>query len=209
MGLLMLNVRQVDPPTSPDFPMQIHNLVLESESGGRVGVKDEPEIKSKRKSNSCATVEEMGKDFKGGFWEESLRVRKLIQHHFDLNGASHARNLRLEQFCHHGFVMGKASEWCSIEYTFKPVPDHWANQAYWGKFSFGDYISYSNGNPWNLEVDAVVNSTNENMVEAQCITGLHAAAGPGLAEECAALMLIFLYSRVEEEEEVKKGSVGA
>ncbi|BBH00482.1 hypothetical protein Prudu_010471, partial [Prunus dulcis] len=86
MGLLMLNVRQVDPPTSPDFPMQIHNLVLESESGGRVGVKDEPEIKSKRKSNSCATVEEMGKDFKGGFWEESLRVRKLIQHHFDLNG---------------------------------------------------------------------------------------------------------------------------
>ncbi|KAI5341295.1 hypothetical protein L3X38_020569 [Prunus dulcis] len=82
MGLLMLNVRQVDPPTSPDFPMQIHNLVLESESGGRVGVKDEPEIKSKRKSNSCATVEEMGKDFKGGFWEESLRVRKLIQHHF-------------------------------------------------------------------------------------------------------------------------------
>ncbi|BBN68154.1 hypothetical protein Prudu_305S000100 [Prunus dulcis] len=56
-------------------------------TGGRVGVKDEPEIKSKRKSNSCATVEEMGKDFKGGFWEESLRVRKLIQHHFDLNAS--------------------------------------------------------------------------------------------------------------------------
>ncbi|KAI5341296.1 hypothetical protein L3X38_020570 [Prunus dulcis] len=27
-----------------------------------------------------------------------------------ISGASHARNLRLEQFCHHGFVMGKASE---------------------------------------------------------------------------------------------------
>ena len=86
MGLLMLNLRQVDPPTSPDFPMQIHNSDSESESGGEVGVEDEPENKSKRKSNSCATVEEMGKDFKGGFWEESLRVGKLIQHHFDFNG---------------------------------------------------------------------------------------------------------------------------
>ncbi|CAL9014730.1 unnamed protein product [Prunus brigantina] len=87
MGLLMLNLRQVDSPTSPDFPMQIHNSDSESGSGGgRVGVKDEPENKIKRKSNSCAMVEEMGKGFKGGFWEESLRVRKLIQHHFDLNG---------------------------------------------------------------------------------------------------------------------------
>ncbi|KAI8536675.1 hypothetical protein RHMOL_Rhmol10G0275400 [Rhododendron molle] len=44
------------------------------------------------------------------------------------------------------------------------------------------------GNPWNLEVDAVVNSTNENLDEAHSSPGLHAAAGPGLAEECAALM---------------------
>ncbi|KAI5341292.1 hypothetical protein L3X38_020575 [Prunus dulcis] len=153
MGLLMLNVRQVDPPTSPDFPMQIHNLVLESESGGRVGVKDEPEIKSKRKSNSCATVEEMGKDFKGGFWEESLRVRKLIQHHFDLNGASHARNLRLEQFCHHGFVMGKASEAGFGKEMYKILSGAalsiLLNRSLIigqtrGKFSFGDYISDSN-----------------------------------------------------------------
>nr|XP_043640180.1 protein GDAP2 homolog isoform X2 [Erigeron canadensis] len=43
------------------------------------------------------------------------------------------------------------------------------------------------GNPWNLEVDAVVNSTNENMDEAHCTPGLHSAAGPGLAEECATL----------------------
>ncbi|KAL3511072.1 hypothetical protein ACH5RR_030473 [Cinchona calisaya] len=43
------------------------------------------------------------------------------------------------------------------------------------------------GNPWNLEVDAVVNSTNENLDEAQSSPGLHAAAGPGLAEECATL----------------------
>ncbi|XP_027360093.1 protein GDAP2 homolog isoform X2 [Abrus precatorius] len=43
------------------------------------------------------------------------------------------------------------------------------------------------GNPWNLEVDAVVNSTNEILDEAHSSPGLHAAAGPGLAEECATL----------------------
>ncbi|XP_047937730.1 protein GDAP2 homolog isoform X2 [Salvia hispanica] len=43
------------------------------------------------------------------------------------------------------------------------------------------------GNPWNLEVDAVVNSTNENLDEAHSSPGLHAAAGPNLAEECATL----------------------
>eukprot|EP00262_Sarcandra_glabra_P004438 TRINITY_DN1546_c0_g2_i1.p1 TRINITY_DN1546_c0_g2~~TRINITY_DN1546_c0_g2_i1.p1 ORF type:complete len:564 (-),score=107.66 TRINITY_DN1546_c0_g2_i1:213-1904(-) len=43
------------------------------------------------------------------------------------------------------------------------------------------------GNPWNLEVDAVVNSTNENLDEGHSSPGLHAAAGPGLAEECATL----------------------
>ncbi|CAL9038378.1 uncharacterized protein LOC135645536 [Musa acuminata AAA Group] len=43
------------------------------------------------------------------------------------------------------------------------------------------------GNPWNLEVDAVVNSTNESLDEAHSSPGLHVAAGPGLAEECASL----------------------
>ncbi|KAJ6833065.1 protein GDAP2-like protein [Iris pallida] len=43
------------------------------------------------------------------------------------------------------------------------------------------------GNPWNLEVDAVVNSSNESLDEAHSSPGLHAAAGPGLAEECATL----------------------
>ncbi|CAM8876637.1 unnamed protein product [Rhodiola kirilowii] len=43
------------------------------------------------------------------------------------------------------------------------------------------------GNPWNIEVDAVVNSTNENLDEAHSSPGLHAAAGPNLAEECATL----------------------
>ncbi|XP_047958348.1 protein GDAP2 homolog isoform X2 [Salvia hispanica] len=43
------------------------------------------------------------------------------------------------------------------------------------------------GNPCVLEVDAVVNSTNESLDESQSSPGLHAAAGPVLAEECATL----------------------
>lgn len=43
---------------------------------------------SRSSSKRCATVEEMGEVFKGDVWEESLRVRKLIQNHFLLNGTS-------------------------------------------------------------------------------------------------------------------------
>ncbi|MFS7960578.1 putative pseudouridine synthase, RsuA/RluA, pseudouridine synthase, catalytic domain superfamily [Helianthus anomalus] len=48
------------------------------------------------------------------------------------------------------------------------------------------------GNPWNLEVDVVVNSTNENMDKAHCSPGLHDAAVPGLAEECATMDPVLL-----------------
>ncbi|XP_031490536.1 uncharacterized protein LOC116257716 isoform X2 [Nymphaea colorata] len=43
------------------------------------------------------------------------------------------------------------------------------------------------GQPWSLDVDAVVNSTNEALDEAHSSPGLHAAAGPGLADECRML----------------------
>eukprot|EP00245_Coleochaete_scutata_P002972 TRINITY_DN14230_c0_g1_i2.p1 TRINITY_DN14230_c0_g1~~TRINITY_DN14230_c0_g1_i2.p1 ORF type:complete len:568 (-),score=92.07 TRINITY_DN14230_c0_g1_i2:462-2165(-) len=43
------------------------------------------------------------------------------------------------------------------------------------------------GAPWPLEVDAVVNTTNESLDEAHSSPGLHAAAGPSLAEECISL----------------------
>ncbi|KAM1565404.1 hypothetical protein ACFX1Z_044218 [Malus domestica] len=173
MGLLMLNLRQVDPPTSPDFYMQIENLGSDSDSenGGGVERETEPQGKSKRKSSSCATVEEMGKEFGGGgFWEESRRVRKFIQHHFDLNGASRVRNLPPAQFCRHGFVMGKASEAGFGNEMYKILSGaalsimlnrsliigqtrHIAIYVFFcahigvaccrGKFPFGDYISYS------------------------------------------------------------------
>lgn len=37
-------------------------------------------------NQECASVEKMGDDFRGGFKEQSLRVRRIIQQHFDVNG---------------------------------------------------------------------------------------------------------------------------
>lgn len=96
MGLLMLSLRTVDSPPNPtdvDFPVQ---LEVEEESsgpvsGGEAEAEDEVVVVEKRggkseTERSCATVEEMGKAFHGGFWNESLRVRRIIQDHFALYG---------------------------------------------------------------------------------------------------------------------------
>lgn len=98
MGLLMLSLRTVDSPPNPtdvDFPVQ---LEVEEESSGPVSggeaeaeAEDEVVVVEKRggkseTERSCATVEEMGKAFHGGFWNESLRVRRIIQDHFALYG---------------------------------------------------------------------------------------------------------------------------
>lgn len=40
----------------------------------------------KTQNQECASVEQMGDGFRGGFQEQSLRVRKIIQAHFDVNG---------------------------------------------------------------------------------------------------------------------------
>lgn len=37
-------------------------------------------------------------------------MRKIIESHFAINGASRVRSLPPEEFCRHGFVLGKASE---------------------------------------------------------------------------------------------------
>ncbi|KAK6155402.1 hypothetical protein DH2020_009650 [Rehmannia glutinosa] len=67
-------------------------------------------LKEDNVGKNCATVEEMGEIFSRGYMEESLRVRKIINNHFALNGASRVRELHPEEFCNHGFVIGKASE---------------------------------------------------------------------------------------------------
>ncbi|XP_022990922.1 uncharacterized protein LOC111487669 [Cucurbita maxima] len=101
---------------------------------------------------SCATVEKMGEAFKDGVWKESLRVRKIIQNHFYLNGASRVRQLPPEQFCKHGFVMGKSSEAGFGNEMYKILTagalSIMLNRSLIigqtrGKFPFGDYISYS------------------------------------------------------------------
>ncbi|KAL4573774.1 hypothetical protein LXL04_020591 [Taraxacum kok-saghyz] len=63
----------------------------------------------------------------------------------------------------------------------QPLEAHCPHQQI--RFSNSFNLSAINEN----EVDAVVNSTNENLDETQCSPGLHATAGPGLAEECATL----------------------
>ncbi|THF97992.1 hypothetical protein TEA_007541 [Camellia sinensis var. sinensis] len=63
------------------------------------------------------------------------------------------------------------------------------------------------GYPWNLEVDAVVNSTNENLDEAHSSPGLHAAAGPGLAEDCATLFECFFFQSLSSKLSLFLGTV--
>ncbi|XP_057445793.1 uncharacterized protein LOC130737937 [Lotus japonicus] len=101
----------------------------------------------------CLTVEEMGKDFRRGVGKESLRVRTIIQKHFVANGASRVRDLPPEQFCSHGFVLGKTSEAGFGNEMYKVLTaaalSVMLNRSLIigqtrGKYPFGDYISYSN-----------------------------------------------------------------
>lgn len=109
----------------------------------------------KAASMSCATVEEMGVVFgaNSSSWKENLRVRKLIQHHFDVNGASRVRQLLPDQFCRHGFVIAKASEAGFGNEMYKILNaaalSIMLNRSLIigqtrGKYPFGDYITYTN-----------------------------------------------------------------
>lgn len=84
-GLLMLALRPVDdPPMDVDFPsLSRSSVVAVAPENGNRGQTKRGGGEWERK---CATVEEMGEVFKGGFWKESLRVRTIIEDHFALNG---------------------------------------------------------------------------------------------------------------------------
>ncbi|XP_062152723.1 uncharacterized protein LOC133861040 [Alnus glutinosa] len=151
-GLLMLALRPVDdPPMDVDFPsLSRSSVVAVAPENGNRGQTKRGGGESERK---CATVEEMGEVFKGGFWKESLRVRTIIEDHFALNGASRVRGLPPEQFCRHGFVMGKSSEAGFGNEMYKVLTAATLsiilNRSLIigqtrGKYPFGDYISYSN-----------------------------------------------------------------
>lgn len=148
-GLLLLALRSVDIPSDGAlFP----NLRGEEKEAGSIA--GFVELKAPGEgTKSCATVEEMGESFKGdGVLEGSLKVRRMIQQHFTLNGASRVRGLPPEEFCRHGFVLGKASEAGFGNEMYKIL-----NAAALSimlnrsliigqtrdRYPFGDYITYS------------------------------------------------------------------
>ncbi|KAI3503615.1 hypothetical protein L1887_32061 [Cichorium endivia] len=98
IGILFLTLRSLDDPSS--FTTHHFTTTITQQEDER------PTTKSK----GCATVEEMGDDFRAGFLEQSLRVRSIIRRHFDLNGAARIRDLPPLEFCKQGFVIAKASE---------------------------------------------------------------------------------------------------
>ncbi|CAK7328355.1 unnamed protein product [Dovyalis caffra] len=167
LGLLILTLRSIDPPETTHLLPEIKQDSSSSSSSISISSKNAavgPVIgRNVRRggggggggsSKSCATVEEMGKSFKGGqVWKESLRVRKIIADHFDLNGATRVRDLPPEQFCRHGFVLAKASEAGLGNEMYKILSaaalSVMLNRSLIigqtrGKYPFGDYISYSN-----------------------------------------------------------------
>ncbi|XWS32606.1 hypothetical protein CRYUN_Cryun22dG0004400 [Craigia yunnanensis] len=126
---------------------------LEPREIKRDGVLSSAEAPKKAPAKSCATVEEMGKVFEGRILKESLRVRRIIQRHFSINGAPRIRELPPEQFCRHGFVIGKASEAGFGNEMYKLLTaaalSVMLNRSLIigqtrGKYPFGDYILYSN-----------------------------------------------------------------
>ncbi|KAJ9178858.1 hypothetical protein P3X46_010707 [Hevea brasiliensis] len=165
-GLLMLILRSVDPPSHGAVFLSSLEVEGDNRGGVRGGLNSSFALRNgtisevndvyKQRSGglkSCATVEEMGEGFKGAVWKESLRVRRIIQEHFAVNGASRIQNLPPEQFCIHGFVFGKSSEAGFGNEMYKILNaaalSIMLNRSLIigqtrGKYPFGNYISYSN-----------------------------------------------------------------
>ncbi|CAL5361791.1 unnamed protein product [Camellia sinensis] len=154
--LLLLNLNSsIDPPTTAfslppkALPESLHPLDP---------LKPNPSSPIRRRSpvqSSCATVEEMGEDASSevATRKESLRVRRIIRYHFEFHGAPTVRGLPPEQFCRHGFVLGKASEAGLGNEMYKILTaaglSIMLNRSLIigqtrGKFPFESYISYTN-----------------------------------------------------------------
>ncbi|EPS61736.1 hypothetical protein M569_13058, partial [Genlisea aurea] len=155
-GLFVFGLSSIDPATrrnneAPDILAFSNPTVQEIGDGANsTGVQ------------RCATVEKMGEVFSGGYLEETIRVRKIIQAHFSRNGASAVREFNSQRFCNHGFVLGKASEAGLGNELYKILTAAalsvmlnrsliigqtrhigFFSQAL-GSYPFGDYIYYSN-----------------------------------------------------------------
>ncbi|KAG4940418.1 hypothetical protein JHK87_044289 [Glycine soja] len=165
LGLFMLALRPLDPPITVDFPKKIElGDSNSSNMNGGDGGGEKP----------CAAVEEMGKDFEAGVvGKETLRVRRIIEDHFDLNGASRIRDLPPEQFCSHGFVLGKTAEAGFGNEMYKVLTaaalSIMLNRSLIigqtrGKYPFGDYISYSN---FTFTMNEIKHLWRQNLCESK------------------------------------------
>ncbi|KAK7380729.1 hypothetical protein VNO78_33245 [Psophocarpus tetragonolobus] len=155
LGLLVLALRPLDDEaSSATVPLvRASELNGSSVNGSSVAAVTAVAVRRVGETKRCKTVEEMGEDFRHGVGKESLRVRRIIEKHFVANGASRVRDLRPEQFCRHGFVLGKSSEAGFGNEMYKVLTaaalSVMLNRSLIigqrrGKYPFGDYISYSN-----------------------------------------------------------------
>ncbi|GAB2225974.1 hypothetical protein Droror1_Dr00021755 [Drosera rotundifolia] len=152
--LSILTLRQIElSPDTSSFPLKLNDTASVIEMfGNRNG--GEGMGRGAGRGGTCATVEEMGKGGVGEeWWRESLRVRRMIRIHFEINGPARVRTLPPSQFCRHGFVLGKASEAGFGNEMYKILTASalsvMLNRSLIigqsrGKYPFEDYIAYTN-----------------------------------------------------------------
>ncbi|KAG0485818.1 hypothetical protein HPP92_009897 [Vanilla planifolia] len=106
-----------------------------------------------RRQTSCATVEGMGKVFAVGSEKEIPKIKNVILRHFNSHGAARIRGLPPDEFCHEGFVLGKASEAGFGNEMYKILTaaalSIMLNRSLIigqtrGYYPFGDFVSYTN-----------------------------------------------------------------
>ncbi|KAM0058503.1 hypothetical protein Hdeb2414_s0005g00170921 [Helianthus debilis subsp. tardiflorus] len=143
IGILLLTLRSLDDPSVSTAQNLTETVTQQAEQS-----------QTSTPSKRCATVEEMGDEFRGGFVEQSLRVRDIIRRHSDVNGATRVRSLPPEEFCRQGFVIAKASEAGFGNEMYKILTaaalSVMLNRSliigqtrHIGKYPFGEYISYT------------------------------------------------------------------
>ncbi|CAH9082551.1 unnamed protein product [Cuscuta epithymum] len=114
LGLLFLtSSRSVDPSSSSHISIKSAAFLADDDDGEVSIAPVSHDVVPGNKT--CATVEEMGDVFRRARSADqqqaaALELRELIRNHFAINGASRVRALPPNEFCKHGFVLGKASE---------------------------------------------------------------------------------------------------
>ncbi|XP_042439750.1 uncharacterized protein LOC122025060 isoform X3 [Zingiber officinale] len=131
--LLLISSRPVEPSDALTFFSHVGDPNdVENDTGGAEEVnEDDPEAEEgvvvmERADGgaSCATVEKMGEAFAASSERESLRVRELIERHFNIHGAATVRDRppALSVMLNRSLIIGQTRQ----------------------QYPFGDYISFTN-----------------------------------------------------------------